>query len=113
MLFFYWPSEDAQADSEETAEQAERSMLMSEILSAEAVRAASTFFHCYKCNVKELDAKLKEKYRIRYAPKVLFFDVNGKKTWWLTNIKASPNGVAKKMAQIAFQSNKLLEEAKK
>jgi hypothetical protein len=101
MIYFYWPDEDEESDDKNIANQVRRSKLMDEILTAEEIRRASTLFHCFKCNAKELSDELKKKYKIKTVPKILFFDVKGKKVWQLTSTKAKAKGVAKKMIAIA------------
>ena len=54
-----------------------------------------------------------KKYKLKLVPKVLFFDVRGKKVWQLTSTKAKPEGIAKKMVRIAAVCKKLVERMKK
>jgi hypothetical protein len=113
MLYFYWPQEDT--DDEKIGNMIRRCDLMEEnIFSHEEVRRATLRFHCRKCNLKEdMSDELRKKYKVVMAPKVLFFDVRGKKVWQLTSTKANPEGVAKKMNKIADKSEELLESMKK
>ena len=113
MLYFYWPEEDADSKDEDIANQVRRCKLMDELLAAEAVRSASVLFHSYKCNIKEVNADLKRRYKLKIVPKVVFFDVKGRKVWHLTSTKAKPDGVAGKMAELAAQSKKLLKKMNK
>ena len=86
---------------------------MDELLEEEIVRRASVLFHCLKCNINDVSEELKKKYKLKLVPKVLFFDVRGKKVWQLTNTKAKPKGLARKMVQIAAECKKLLKRMKK
>lgn len=101
MIYFFWPDEDADSDDKDIANQVRRCVLMDEILTHEMVRRASVLFHSFKCNAKELSDELKKAYKITIVPKVLFFDVKGRKVWQLTSTKAKPEGIANKMASIA------------
>lgn len=107
MIYFFWPDEDEESDDKNIANQVRRCKLMDEILTNEDIRKASTLFHCFKCDAKELSDKLKSKYKIKVVPKVLFFDVKGRKLWQLTSTKAKPKGVSKKMIDIAAKCMKL------
>jgi len=107
MIYFFWPDEDEESEDKNIANQVRRCKLMDEILTNEEIRKASTLFHCFKCDAKELSDKLKSKYKIKTVPKVLFFDVKGRKLWQLTSTKAKPKGVAKKMIDIAAKCMKL------
>lgn len=111
LIFFYWPDEDT--DDENIKNTIRKCGLFEKIFEDEAVRRASVKFHCYRCDFKKLSEELKAEYKLKVVPKVLFFDVRGSKVWWLTNIKASPEGVAKKMEQIAADSKSILENMKK
>jgi hypothetical protein len=114
MIYFFWPDEDEESEDKKIANQVRRCKLMEEnILSSEEVRRASVGFHCFKCNLKELSEELKKKYKLTRAPKILFFDVKGKKAWQLTSTKAKPKRVAKKMVEIALRCKKILEKIKK
>jgi thioredoxin-related protein len=86
---------------------------MDEILSHEEIRRVSILFHCFKCNAKELSDNLKKTYKIKTVPKVLFFDVKGKKSWQLTSTKAKPKSIAKKMKAIAANFKKRADKARK
>ena len=83
------------------------------IFSTKEVRKASTLFHCLVCDFSKMSEQLKKKYKLTLVPKVLFFDVKGRKVWQLTSTKAKPSGVAKKMLKIASSSKKLLEAMNK
>ena len=111
LMFFYWPEEDT--DDEDIKNTIRKCGLIEKIFEDEEVRRASVKFHCYKCDFKKLSADLKKEYSLKVVPKVLFFDVKGKKVWQLTNVKASPEGVAKKMTSISAKCDKLLEAMKK
>ncbi len=111
LIFFYWPEEDT--DDENIKNSIRKCGLFEKIFEDEAVRRASTKFHCCKCDFKKLSEELKKEYRLTVAPKILFFDVRGKKVWQLTNVKASPEGIAKKMNSISANCDKLLEAMKK
>ena len=100
MIYFYWPEEDAEDTDKDIANMARRSVLMDEILTHEDIRRASVNYHCFKSNAKGLLALHKSEYNLKIVPKVLFFDTKGKKVWQLTNTKANPTGVAKKMEKI-------------
>jgi len=115
LIYFYWPEEDAESTDKNIANQVRLSKLMEDnILSSEEFRRASLCFHCFKCNIKDdVDDQLKTKYRLKVAPKILFFDVRGSKVWQLTSTKADPEGVAKKMAQIAAASKSIIDNMKK
>lgn len=111
LIFFYWPGEDT--DDENIKNTIRKCGLIEKIFEDEEVKRASVKFHCCKCDFKKLSEELKKEYRLKVVPKVLFFDVRGKKVWQLTNVKASPEGVAKKMNSISAQCDKLLETMKK
>ena len=111
LLFFYWPEEDT--DDEDIKNTIRKCGLIEKIFEDEEVRRASVKFHCYKCDFKKMSEELKQEYSLKVVPKVLFFDVKGQKVWQLTNVKASPEGVAKKMTSIAAKCDKLLEAMKK
>ncbi len=113
MLYFYLPEEDADVADKNIANQVRRCKLMDKLLEEEIIRRASVLFHCFKCNINDVSDKLKKKYKLKIVPKVLFFDVRGKKVWRLTNTKAKPKGVAKKMVQIAAACKRLLKKMKK
>ena len=113
MLYFHLPEEDADMDDKDIANQVRRCKLMDELLEEEIVRRASVLFHCLKCNINDLSEELKKKYKLKLVPKVLFFDVRGKKVWQLTSTKAKPEGIAKKMVRIAAVCKKLVERMKK
>ena len=57
--------------------------------------------------------ELKKKYKLTIVPKVLFFDVKGRKVWQLTSTKAKPEGVAEKMNKIAATCKKMIEHMNK
>ncbi len=111
LIFFYWPEEDT--DDADIKNSIRKCGLFEKIFEDEAVRRASAKFHCYKCDFKKLSSELKTAYKLKVVPKVLFFDVRGNKVWWLTNVKASPAGVAKKMDSIAADSKRILDHMKK
>ena len=113
MLYFFHPDEET--DNEDTKNMIRRCGIMDEeILGSEDVRRASLGFHCLKCNWKDdMGEELKKKYKITLVPKVIFFDVRGKKVWQLTSTKANPKGIAKKMDKIAIASKKLIEKLNK
>ncbi len=113
LIYFYWPQEDANSDDQRIANQVRRCKLMDEILASKALRSACVLFHCYKCNMKDLCDDLKKKYKLKLVPKILFFDVKGRKVWRLTSTKAKPAGIARKMAQIAADSKALLKKKSK
>lgn len=113
MLYFYWPEDDAQSKDKNVANQVRRCKLMDKILSSEEVRRVSVRFHCFRCNLKEVSDDLKKKHKVKHAPWILFFDVKGRRVWRLTNSKAKPAGLAKKMAQIAARCKKLLDKKAK
>jgi hypothetical protein len=111
LIFFYWPEEDT--DDASIKNSIRKCGLIEKIFEDEAVRRASVKFHCLKCDFKKMSEELKKKYRLKVVPKILFFDVKGKRIWQLTNVKASPSGVAKKMNSIAAKCDKLLKTVKK
>lgn len=111
LIFFYWPEEDT--EDEDIKNAIRKCGIIEKIFEDEAVRRASVRFHCYKCDYKKVSEELKKEYKLKTVPKVLFFDVRGKKVWQLTNVKASPEGVASKMTSIAANCDKLLETMKK
>jgi hypothetical protein len=113
MLYFYWPEEDASSDDEEIANQVRRCKLMDEILDAEPVRRASAEYHSFKVNVKDLGEAYKDEYKITFAPKIIFFDVKGRKVWQLTSTSAKAEGVAKKMVEITVACKRMLQSANK
>jgi hypothetical protein len=113
MLYVYWPEEDEENSDEEIANQVRRCKLMDEILDAEAVRRASVEFHCFKCSIKDMSDQLKGEYKITLVPKVLFFDVKGRKVWQLTSTSAKADGVARKMVQIASDCRTMTKNASK
>lgn len=110
LVYFYWPEEDN--DNEDIQNMVRRCKLMDKILEEEAIRRASVKFHCFKCSFKDMSEELKKKYKLTVVPKVLFFDVRGKKVWQLTSTKASAEGVAGKMEKIAAACQKILEKDK-
>ena len=110
LIFFYWPEEDT--DDESIKNTIRKCGLIDKLFEDEAVRRASVKFHCLKCDFKNMSEELKNEHGLKIVPKVLFFDVKGKKLWQLTNVKASPEGVAKKMNSIAEKCDKLLEAMK-
>ncbi len=112
LIYFYWPSEDL-SDDKNITNQMRRCKLMEEnILSSEDFRREAAKFHCYKCDNKTLDDVLKKKYKVKLAPKVLFFDVKGKKLWQLTSTSAKPARVAKKMRSIVARCERMLKNKK-
>jgi hypothetical protein len=111
LIFFYWPDENT--DNEEVKNTIRKCGLIDKIFEDEAVRRASVKFHCCRCDFKKMSEELKSQYGLKVVPKVLFFDVKGVKVWQLTNVKASPEGVAKKMDSIAAKCEKQLEAMKK
>jgi thioredoxin-related protein len=114
MLYIFWPDEDAESDDKGITNQIRRCNQMEEkIFSSEEIRLASVDFHCLKCSVKEISDELKKEYKISLVPKVIFFDVRGKKAWQLTSYSSKPKSIAKKMNQIAKRSAKLLEKMSK
>jgi hypothetical protein len=88
MIYFFWPDEDEESEDKKIANQVRRCKLME-------------------------SEELKKKYKLTRAPKILFFDVKGKKAWQLTSTKAKPKRVAKKMVEIALRCKKILEKIKK
>ena len=105
--------EDADSNNEEIANQVRCCKLMDEILATEELRSACVLFHCYRCSIKDVSDGLKREYKLTLVPKIIFFDVKGRKVWRLTTTKAKPDGIARKMAQIAADSKLLLKSMKK
>lgn len=112
MIYFYCPEQDS--DDDDVKNMIRRCHLIAEnVFADEAVRRASLKFHCRNCDFNEISDEVKKKYKLVVVPKVLFFDVCGRKVWQLTSTGAAPDGVAKKMDKIAAASAKLLEKMKK
>jgi hypothetical protein len=112
MIYFFWPDEDEDSEDKKIANKVRRCKLMDKIFEDEVIRKVSVKFHCYKCNAKELSEELKKKYKITLVPKVLFFDVKGKKVWQLTSTRAKPKSIAKKMVAIIARCQKQLKKLK-
>ena len=113
MIYFYRPYEET--SDKKIQNMIRRCGLMEEnIFCHEAVRRASVKFHCLWCNFRDdLGEDLRNKYKVTIAPKVLFFDVKGRKVWQLTSTNAKPKGVAGKMNKIAATCKKMIEHMNK
>ena len=111
MLYFYLPDEET--ENADILNMIRNCRLMEEnVFAHEAVRKVSVNFHCFKCDFKELSDTLKKKYGVKIVPKAIFFDVRGKKVNQLTNSKADPEDLAKKMNSIVAECKKMLNNAK-
>ncbi len=107
IIYFYKPNKGKEDKTALACAEFEKKMA-----AAEKFDEATDEFGCYRCNAKDLDAKVIKKFKVK-VPSLLVFIATGKKVYTLTKFPNSDKSLAKKLKKIKKTSDKAVEAAEK